>query len=180
MNYVLHIHRLIQKFQNKRIKLNLSAILEDSAKAKKENETLLKVLKNKKSQKVDELFHEAHQKVFACTDCLKCANCCKTTGPKFTDRDVDRISKHLSLKPSVFIQKYLRIDEDNDQVLQSVPCVFLAPDNYCLIYDVRPKACREYPHTDRVNQYQLLKLHLKNTEICPAVLDVFKEVKSNL
>ena len=105
MNYVLHIHRLIQKFQNKRIKLNLSAILEDSAKAKKENETLLKVLKNKKSQKVDELFHEAHQKVFACTDCLKCANCCKTTGPKFTDRDVDRIFKNRRRqRPSITIR----------------------------------------------------------------------------
>jgi Fe-S-cluster containining protein len=24
-------------------------------------------------------------------------------------------------------------------------------DNKCSIYEVRPKACREYPHTDRKN-----------------------------
>lgn len=155
-----------------------SLSLSNSAIEKKENEQLIKALKQKKTQIVDDLFHTAHKKVFACTDCLKCANCCNTTGPKFTDRDIDRIAKHLSIKPGNFIQKYLRVDEEQDMVLQNVPCAFLGVDNYCSIYDVRPKACREYPHTDRTNQYQLLKLNLKNTEICPAVVDIFKEVKS--
>lgn len=151
-------------------------IKEVARKKNKEYQSLLKILKGKKTQKVDELFQQAHEEVFSCTDCLACANCCKTTGPKFSDKDIDRIAKHLSLKPGVFIQKYLRMDEDSDWVLQTVPCAFLGADNYCSIYDVRPKACREYPHTDRVNQYQLLKLHLKNTEICPAVQEVFERV----
>ena len=47
-----------------------------------------------------------------------------------------------------FISTYLRVDEDNDYVLQSYR-VLLGTDNYCSIYDVRPKACREFPHTDR-------------------------------
>ncbi len=31
------------------------------------------------------------------------------------------------------------------------PCPFLGDDNYCSVYEARPKACREYPHTDRKN-----------------------------
>ena len=90
---------------------------------------------------------------------------------------MERIAKHLNLKPGAFIEKFLKTDEDNDLVLQVLPCPFLANDNYCSIYNVRPKACKEYPHTDRVNQYQLLNLNLKNTEICPAVLDMFKLIR---
>ena len=99
-----------------------------------------------------------HEEVFECTDCLKCANCCTTTGPLFTDKDISRIAKHLRIKPFAFTQQYLRIDDDRDYVLKSVPCTFLEEDNYCSIYEVRPKACREYPHTDRKKQNQLLNL----------------------
>jgi Fe-S-cluster containining protein len=142
-----------------------------------ENKLILKKLKKLKPSAVDSLFHKAHDEVFSCTDCLECANCCKTTGPLFTQKDIERISKHLRLKPKYFIEKYLRVDEDNDHVLQTVPCTFLGADNYCSIYDVRPKACREYPHTDRVKQRQLLNLNLKNTEVCPAVQDMFELFK---
>ncbi|MFT6716926.1 MAG: Fe-S-cluster containining protein [Saprospiraceae bacterium] len=149
----------------------------------KENKLLLKKIKKLKPSAIDSLFHQAHDKVFSCTDCLDCANCCKTTGPLFTQKDIERISKHLRLKPKDFIGKYLRVDEDSDHVLQSVPCTFLGVDNYCSIYDVRPKACREYPHTDRVKQKQLLNLNLKNTEVCPAVQEIFSvlqvQIKTN-
>jgi len=94
--------------------------------------------------------HQLHDEVFGCTDCLECANCCSTTGPSFTDKDIGRIAKHLRIKPSKFTEKYLRIDEDKDYVLQQVPCAFLGEDNRCKIYDVRPKACREFPQTDRI------------------------------
>lgn len=67
---------------------------------------------------------ELHEDVFAHTDCLTCANCCKTTGPLFTQSDIERISKYLKLKPQQFIETYLRVDEDKDYVLQSVPCTF--------------------------------------------------------
>ena len=143
----------------------------------KENQALVKKVKKLKSSVIDSLFHEAHDQVFSCIDCLECANCCKTTGPLFTQKDIDRVSKHLRLKAQQFITQYLRVDEDGDHVLQSVPCVFLGSDNYCSIYDVRPKACREYPHTDRAKQKQLLKLNLKNTEVCPAVQGVFELIK---
>jgi Fe-S-cluster containining protein len=63
-------------------------------------------------------------------------------------------------KTTQFIEQYLRIDEDQDYVLQSVP-LFLDTDNSCFIYDVRPKACREFPHTDRKKFQQITELTLK-------------------
>ena len=113
-------------------------------------------------------------------DCLACANCCKTTGPLFTDRDIERISKHLNLKPAEFETQYLRVDEDDDRVLQQVPCTFLEEDNKCSIYEVRPKACREYPHTDRANQVPLFPLTLKNAAVCPAVFDMLESIRSKV
>jgi Fe-S-cluster containining protein len=149
-------------------------------KNKKANQKFLQQLKRKNDREIDHIIHDMHEEVFSCTDCLKCANCCKTTGPLFTNKDIERISKHLRLKPQAFIEQYLRIDEDNDYVLQQVPCAFLGEDNYCSIYDHRPKACREFPHTDRVKQSQLFTLILKNTEVCPAVYDIVEKLKEKL
>ncbi|MFT6746790.1 MAG: Fe-S-cluster containining protein [Glaciecola sp.] len=158
----------------------MSLIKAAAASQLKENKQLLKKIKKLKSSTVDSLFQSAHEQVFSCVDCLECANCCKTTGPLFTQKDIERISKHLRLKPKDFIAQYLRVDEDKDYVLQTVPCSFLGADNYCSIYDVRPKACREYPHTDRAKQKQLLNLNLKNTEVCPGVQEIFKVLKKQV
>jgi hypothetical protein len=82
------------------------------------------------------------------------------------------------MRPADFIEKYLRIDEDNDYVLQSVPCAFLDADNYCSVYEARPKACREYPHTNRKKMVRILDLTHKNTRVCPAVLEIVERLKN--
>ena len=147
---------------------------------RKENTKFFKRLKTINSKKLDKSIHNIHEKVFSCTDCLKCANCCTTTGPLFTDKDITRISRHLKIKPSDFTDKYLKIDEDFDYILKKVPCEFLLKDNSCSIYDFRPKACREYPHTDRIKQHQLLEITQKNVEICPAVYNIIEDLKKEL
>ncbi|MCB9192404.1 MAG: YkgJ family cysteine cluster protein [Flavobacteriales bacterium] len=147
---------------------------------KSQAKNLLTSLKRVKPRQLDSLMHDAHEKAFSCIDCLECANCCTTTGPLLTDTDIKRVSKHLRMKDAEFVEQYVRVDEDGDQVFKSMPCPFLGADNYCSIYEHRPKACREYPHTDRVKQHQLLKLHLKNAEICPAVDQVLEDVKTRL
>jgi Fe-S-cluster containining protein len=144
----------------------------------KENKKFFQQLKRVKPKVLDQKMHQLHEEVFVCTDCLKCANCCSTTGPLFTDKDIGRIAKHLRIKPSEFTEKYLRIDEDKDYVLQQVPCAFLEEDNRCSIYDVRPKACREFPHTDRIKQYQILDLTQKNVAVCPAVYEIIEKLKT--
>ncbi len=136
---------------------------------KKTNAKLLANFNKKKPKNLDTEFSTAHAKVFREIDCLQCANCCKTTSPIFRPVDIKRISKKLRISEQQFISDNLRIDEDNDYVLKSSPCLFLGDDNKCSIYEDRPLACREYPHTDRKNMYQIMDLTTKNTEICPAV-----------
>ena len=146
----------------------------------KENKKFFIQLKKKPPKHLDSLMQELHDTEFERTDCLSCANCCKTTGPLFTDKDVARISKHFRIKEQKFIQTYLRVDEDNDFVLKSVPCTFLGADNYCSIYDVRPKACREFPHTDRKKFQQIADLTMKNVAVCPAAFNIVEEMKKRI
>jgi Fe-S-cluster containining protein len=137
----------------------------------KEHEKCLAGLKKKPPRNLDYLAQETHDEVFQKVDCLQCANCCKTTGPLFTEKDIERISKHFRMKPADFEAKFLRTDEDQDKVLQNLPCWFLNEDNTCSIYEIRPKACREFPHTDRKKIYQINHLTVKNTVICPAAFE---------
>jgi uncharacterized protein len=155
---------------------NMLRSLSWARKFKKENKKFFALLYRKKD--LDNIFHNLHEEVFAKTDCLQCANCCKTTSPIFRDVDIDRIAKHLGMRPSLFTEKYLHIDEDQDWVLNSVPCAFLDTDNYCKIYEFRPKACREYPHTDRKNMAQVMDLTYQNSMVCPAVAEMAAKIKA--
>lgn len=146
----------------------------------KENNNFFKKLKKKVPKNLDYIMQDLHEKTFKTTNCLTCANCCKTTGPLFTDKDIARIAKHFKQKPQQFIANYLRIDEDNDYVLQTLPCPFLAADNYCSIYEVRPKACREFPHTNRKKFQQITNLTLKNVAICPAAYHIVEAMKKQI
>jgi uncharacterized protein len=158
--------------------MDLKRFQQAAANRAAENKKFLLGLKRKDARKVDEAFHDLHEAVFEETDCLACANCCKTTSPIFYATDIDRLAKALRMKPGDFIEKYLRIDEDNDYVVQSSPCPFLGPDNYCAVYEDRPRACREYPHTDRKKMVQILDLTYKNTMVCPAVLEIVDRLKT--
>lgn len=135
-------------------------------------------LKKKKPGNLDKKIQELHDAEFATRDCLQCANCCKTSSPIFYQKDIERIARSFKMTPSGFIEKYLKIDSDNDFVFKSpAPCPFLDNDNYCTVYDARPTACREYPHTNRKRFYQILDLTLKNFEICPAVSNIIEKLK---
>ena len=146
----------------------------------RETKSFFQRLKKRPPKKLDKITQNIHEEVFAQTNCLDCANCCKTTGPLFERKDIERIAKYLRLKPEQFEAQYLRIDEENDWVLQQVPCAFLGEDNACSIYDVRPKACREFPHTDRPKIYQIAQHTQKNVAICPAAFSIVEKMKERL
>jgi hypothetical protein len=132
--------------------------------------------KQSKPKDLDQKFHFGHESEFKKMDCLTCANCCKTTSPIFRDADIRRIAKHLRMKEAQFITSYLKMDDESDYVLQKSPCHFLGSENKCGIYEVRPLACREYPHTDRKNMHQILDLTIQNTLICPAVSRIVQKI----
>ncbi|MBN7812053.1 YkgJ family cysteine cluster protein [Algoriphagus sp. H41] len=140
------------------------------------NKKLKEKLRKTKPKDLDARFHSLHEEVFEEMDCLNCANCCKTTSPIFIQTDIDRLAKTFRMRSSEFIDEYLFRDAEGDYVLRSAPCPFLGADNKCLVYEDRPKACREYPHTDRKNMLGILDLSLRNTLVCPAVLKIFYEI----
>ncbi|MCF8348256.1 MAG: YkgJ family cysteine cluster protein [Bacteroidales bacterium] len=154
---------------------NLPAL---APKAEPGTRELFKQLKRKKNPKLDVVVAEIHEGVFEKINCLSCANCCKTLGPRITDADIQRLSKALRIKPGAVIDTYLRVDEDNDYVFKNMPCPFLMEDNYCMVYESRPKACKEYPHTNRKRFDQAFQVTIKNTYTCPAAFLVVEELKT--
>jgi Fe-S-cluster containining protein len=156
--------------------MKYKADLEYAIENREEFKKILSKIKKEKNKKIDDVFIIQHDKVFQKIDCLECANCCKTTSPIFRDIDIKRISKKLRMSEKQFVSSFLRMDEDKDYVLQSSPCYFLGNDNKCEIYDDRPLACREFPHTNRKNMYQVMDITQKNAEICPAVSQIVKNI----
>lgn len=143
----------------------------------KDYSELIKKLKKLNAKKLDQLFLDFHVDEFNKIDCLDCGKCCSGLGPRLSDVDIDRLSEHLKIKSSAFVQTYLRIDEDKDFVFKSMPCPFLMDDNFCIVYKSRPRACREYPHTDRKNIRSILDLCVKNIETCPVVENIFEKLE---
>jgi uncharacterized protein len=119
---------------------------------------------------------ELHEEAFRHIDCLKCANCCKHYSPRFKTPDIKRIARHLRLKESELIERYLRLDEDGDYVVKSTPCPFLGADNYCSIYEVRPSDCERFPYTDEDVLVRRPALTQKNSTFCPIVYWVLERL----
>jgi Fe-S-cluster containining protein len=139
---------------------------------KKYRQFLDKADKNKVLKALPDLHEEAFEKI----DCLQCANCCKNYSPRFKTPDIKRISKHLKMRESEFIDKYLRVDGDGDFVVNERPCPFLGADNYCSIYDERPSDCRRFPYTDEDVFIKRKELTLKNSTFCPITYYVLEKL----
>jgi uncharacterized protein len=157
--------------------MNVQSTLNSAKDKKVENKKYLKWLKAKHPPKLDVTVQNFHEEVFESMDCLQCANCCKTTSPIFYKKDIERAAKALRMKAVEFEHQYLYVDGDGDYVLHSAPCPFLMDDNACNIYEDRPTACREYPHTNRKNFIQLIDLTYNNTLVCPAVVNIVEKLK---
>ena len=113
---------------------------------------------------------QADQHTWQVTDCLSCANCCKTMTPTFTPEDIRRIAGHLSLTPKAFKAKYLYKDKrDGDWMNIKQPCQFLnLTDNKCSIYEVRPADCSGFPHHHKKKLTDYIHVYKQNVEFCPA------------
>jgi len=117
-----------------------------------------------------------HEEAFSKIDCLQCANCCKNYSPRFKTPDIKRISKHLKMRESDFIDTYLKVDEDGDFVVRSTPCPFLGTDNFCRIYEQRPSDCQRFPYTDEDVFVKRQQLTLKNSTFCPITYYVLEKL----
>jgi Fe-S-cluster containining protein len=112
---------------------------------------------------------EANKLSWAKTDCMDCANCCKTMSPTYSRRDIVRISKFLNMTGAAFREKWLFRDRAGDWLNKKTPCQFLdLKTNLCGIYEVRPRDCAGFPHhgTKKIAEYG--HVFRQNIEFCPA------------
>jgi uncharacterized protein len=142
---------------------------------KKENEIFLRKIKSIDTATFYNVLKATHTNVFAKTDCLTCANCCKTSPPLISKSDIKRIASFLNTTPKIFEREYVITDYNGEM---SFPCRFLQDDNTCSIYDVRPEACRRYPHTDEKDYALRTKLNIENTIVCPAAVKILNQLKA--
>lgn len=147
---------------------------------KKAHKKLVQKLRNHKGKRLNEFGTQIHEEVFSKVDCLDCANCCSSIPPIVNKTDSARIAKVLGLKVAEFEEKYLTQDEDGDRVMNASPCPFLLENNYCQIYEHRPKACRQYPHTGDFEFANNLNLHSINSQYCPGVFHILERMMKSI
>jgi hypothetical protein len=112
---------------------------------------------------------EASKLAWSKTDCIDCANCCKTMSPTYSQNDISRISKHLGMTNKAFKEKWLYKDREGDWINKKQPCQFLdQKTNLCTVYDVRPRDCAGFPYhgTKKIRDYG--HMYRQNIEFCPA------------
>lgn len=129
------------------------------------------------SDRVDRIAKESHNEVFSKIDCTKCANCCKVFSPTVSKTDIKRIASALQITKAEFIEKYLKMDDENEYEMNALPCPFLKDDK-CSIYEIRPSVCQQYPHTNKKGFTTRKYMHIGNTLICPAVYHIFERMKN--
>lgn len=112
------------------------------------------------------------------TDCLDCANCCKTMTPAFTNEDISRIATHLRITPALFKKKWLKLEPKSGHwVNTSQPCQFLQADNKCSVYPIRPSDCAGFPHHDKQPFNEYSETFKKNVVHCPATYTFVKKLE---
>jgi Fe-S-cluster containining protein len=90
--------------------------------------------------------------------CIKCAGCCKHYPfIGLSERELNLIANYTTLDIDRFAESkeqtvgsyFLKFNQNGD-------CYFLKhkDDLYsCAIYEIRPRICRDYPHTDIQSEY---------------------------
>jgi len=137
-------------------------------------------LEKKPPKLLDALAAKADKEVWQETDCLSCANCCKTMSPTFNKKDIQRISAHFKLSPQAFKDKWLYFDKkDEDWMNKKQPCQFLdLKTNMCSIYEIRPDDCAGFPHLTKKRMVDYMHVHKQNIAYCPATYKMVEKMKA--
>jgi uncharacterized protein len=135
-------------------------------------------LETVKPKGLDKIALEADKEVWQETDCLACANCCKTMTPTFTPKDIKRISAHFNQTPEEFTQKWLYKERGSgDMMNKKQPCQFLdLKTNMCNIYEIRPEDCAGFPHHTKKHFTEWVHVYKQNVEYCPATFKLVEKM----
>ncbi len=130
---------------------------------------------------LDEKAEKYESGVWAETDCLSCASCCRNMSPVFTAADVKRIATHLRLSVPAFREKWLYKTSDGVWMNRSQPCGFLdRRTNRCTIYAVRPADCAGFPHLAKKRFADYIHMHKQNIKYCPATSKLIQKLEDSM
>jgi Fe-S-cluster containining protein len=162
--------------------LNLFLFKKDYNQNKKALRYFLTKIENNPPKNLDEIADKIDKELWAETNCLSCANCCKTMTPTYTFQDMKRISAHFNMKIKEFKAKWLYRDKKSkDWMNVSTPCQFLdSKTNKCTIYEIRPEDCEGFPHLAKKKMVHYIHVHKQNIKHCPATYRMVEKLKERL
>ncbi len=115
-------------------------------------------------------------------DCTACANCCRHSVVSVSRQEIENIASHLSATPEVVTDLYTVPDPDapaaRTLLNSGAACVFL-DGNLCMVYDARPKTCRDFPHV-AVGTHSLgdrPSSHARWASLCPIIYNALERYK---
>ena len=114
-------------------------------------------------------------------DCTACANCCRVATTQVSERDVDRLARHVGMSVSEFQGAYTVETPDEGRILKRTQngCVFLQ-DNLCSVYEARPQTCELFPHLVKGAGSLLSRMwHMADRAVyCPIVYNTLEAFKT--
>jgi Fe-S-cluster containining protein len=145
-----------------------------------ENERLRKHLKRHSmaERRIRRLAEEIEEQF----DCLQCANCCRVATVRLSERDVARLAKHMRLSPAAFVRDYAETGEEGLILRRTEQgCIFL-DGTHCLIYEVRPGICEDFPHTVRGDGSFISRMwdFTDRACYCPIVYNTLETIKEEV
>jgi uncharacterized protein len=116
-------------------------------------------------------------------DCTQCAECCRVATVKLSERDIERLARHLRIPRERFLAEYTVESEDEGRILRrsDAGCVFLN-GNACTIYEARPDICQRFPHLVRGDGSIASRMwqFVDRACYCPIVYNALEAFKSEL
>lgn len=136
-------------------------------------------IEKKTPQGLDKTVVPLDKEVWKETDCLACANCCRTMTPTYTAADIKRIAAYLGMTVEEFKSKWLYKERSSgDWMNKKTPCQFLdLKTNMCNIYEVRPADCAGFPHHTKRHFKEWVHVYKQNVEFCPATFKLVEKMK---
>jgi hypothetical protein len=83
-------------------------------------------------------------------ECLKCGNCCRPRGyVRLQGSEAEVIAGYRGMDVLQFVKECTRLTVDRTCLSltenEDGTCIFLAEDSTCIINDVKPQQCRDFP-----------------------------------
>jgi Fe-S-cluster containining protein len=91
--------------------------------------------------------------------CIKCGNCCRPHGyVRLKEGEAELIAGYEGMDILQFVKECARLTDDRTSLSLNEKtdgsCIFLAGDNTCVINDVKPRQCRDFPGNWRYDGYE--------------------------